>query len=110
MANNFKLQQRKSSMTPVQLQAYEEEGKAILRSLAEQMDKKVQPSNESNLGIIESHYQWAKKLIAPNKGEYIIYLRTLSSSQGNIVALNSIKPGLPAYVRETGMAFLNKLN
>jgi len=110
MSRNFGITKRKKAVTPERKKEYDDAGMVILRKFASNMDKGIASISEENISLVKEHYSWAKEIIAPNKGEYIIYLRTLASAQMSIAALNSIKPGLPAYVREAGMAFLSEIS
>lgn len=97
-------------LTPEQKDKLDREGAAILEKIGQNFKSGVPAQDESNIALLQEHFDWAKQFYTSNKIEYLKYVKILASDANSIKALNSIQAGLPAYMRVAAMTHIAKIN
>lgn len=90
-------------------EALEAEAKTIMQAFADNMKNNVSETDESNVKLLQQHFDWAKKSITTSKVEYLNMVKRYSTDQRNLSALNSIEPGLPVYLKAVAMRNIAKI-
>lgn len=90
-------------------EALENEAKTIMQEFANNMNNNVAETDESNVKLLQQHFDWAKKSITTSKVEYLNMVKRYSTDQRNLQALNSISAGLPLYLKTVAMRNIAKI-
>ena len=99
-----------TNITPEQKESLDLEAKTIMESFAENMRNIVNVEDEKNVALLQAHFDWAKKVVTSSKIEYLGMVKKYSTDQRNLQALNSIEPGLPAYIKIVAMRNIAKIS
>lgn len=96
-------------MTDEMKAALDAEGKTIIEAFATNMKTGVAVEDESNMNLLQQHFDWAKKSITKNKVEYLKIVKMYSTDPKQIQAFNSVAQGLPRYIKSVALTYISKI-
>lgn len=89
--------------------ALDAEAKTIMESFAHNMTQGVKLDSQENIDLLQQHFDWSKKAVTSNKVEYLKMVKNYAKDISSIKALNSIKTGLPSYIKSVALTNISKI-